>query len=242
MGLIREIQEISYNQTKQLEREEKKQFEFELEKDLINCLKVNIIQAIYTYSKNDVWFKQEEIIINTIEDLKKITVDKEDINDKIKKVQKYQISEEEEYNLCNILEDIFVKETKKILQLQDLQDKTSIDKLTNELSEELEEIYTSLLNKGYNKKEITYALTRDKQLELSIEEHKINYDKEIIKKSHRKAVQIVLSNHKYDYVPKETRNTTIKSRLKNVPTSYKALAGAYIFDEFAKRWSKPHRQ
>ena len=127
MGLVREIKEISRNQTRFLEKEEKQHFEVEFEKDIINCLRANIEQATFEYGTNDVWFKQEEIIINTIEDLKHITIKKNDmeqeqdsLEDVIVNEPKYTINELEEYQISTILEDMFVKEVKKYLQLLNL--------------------------------------------------------------------------------------------------------------------------
>lgn len=205
MSLAREIREISRNQTRLLEKEEKQQYEIELEKDILNCLKTNIEQAIYKYGANEVWLKQEKILSDTIKDLKSIVIEKVDMeqkqtsmNDIIINSPKYTISELEEYQIISILEDIFVKEVKKILQLLNLQEKAHLNKLAGTLEKEFENTYNKLKMKKFSKTSIMATLKQNKQRELSIDLYKRDYEIETIKKAHDIALKKVLDNHKYD--------------------------------------------
>lgn len=245
MGLVREIKEISRNQTRLLEKEEKQHFEVEFEKDIINCLRTNIEQATFEYGTNDVWFKQEEIIINTIEDLKHITIKKNDmkqeqdsLEDVIVNEPKYNISELEEYQISTILEDMFVKEVKKYLQLLNLQEKASLNNLVDVLEEDIENTYLYLRQEKYLKKDIVRVLKGNRQLNLRIKQFNEDYDVSTIKKAFEKATDKVLSKYSYDVDVKEN---TIKSKVKNVPLAYKSLAFSFLLDKCASAWAKPNK-
>jgi hypothetical protein len=245
MGLVREIKEISRNQTRLLEKEEKQHFEVEFEKDIINCLRTNIEQATFEYGTNDVWFKQEEIIINTIEDLKHITIKKNDmkqeqdsLEDVIVNEPKYNINELEEYQISTILEDMFVKEVKKYLQLLNLQEKASLNNLVDVLEEDIENTYLYLRQEKYLKKDIVRVLKGNRQLNLRIKQFNDDYDVSTIKKAFEKATNKVLNKYSYDVDVKEN---TIKSKIKNVPLAYKSLAFSFLLDKCASAWAKPNK-
>lgn len=245
MGLIREIKEISRNQTRLLEKEEKQHFEVEFEKDIINCLRTNIEQAIFEYGTNDIWFKQEEIIINAIEDLKHITIKRNDMKQKQDSLEdiivtepKYNISEIEEYQISTILEDIFVKEVKKSLQLLNLQEKASLNKLINILEDDIENTYLYLRQEKYLKNDIVRVLKGNRQLNLRIRQFNESYDVDTIKKAFEKATSKVLNKYSYDVDAKES---TIKSKVKEVPLAYKSLALSFLLDKCASAWAKPNK-
>lgn len=245
MGLVREIKEISRNQTRLLEKEEKQHFEVEFEKDIINCLRTNIEQATFEYGTNDVWFKQEEIIINTIEDLKHITIKRNDmkqeqdsLEDVIVSEPKYTINELEEYQISTILEDMFVKEVKKYLQLLNLQEKASLNNLIDVLEEDIENTYLYLRQEKYLKKDIVRVLKGNRQLNLRIKQFNEDYDVSTIKKAFEKATNKVLNKYSYDVDVKEN---TIKSKIKNVPLAYKSLAFSFLLDKCASAWAKPNK-
>lgn len=245
MGLVREIKEISRNQTRLLEKEEKQHFEVEFEKDIINCLRTNIEQATFEYGTNDVWFKQEEIIINTIEDLKHITIKRNDmkqeqdsLEDVIVSEPKYTINELEEYQISTILEDMFVKEVKKYLQLLNLQEKASLNNLVDVLEEDIENTYLYLRQEKYLKKDIVRVLKGNRQLNLRIKQFNEDYDVSTIKKAFEKATNKVLNKYSYDVDVKEN---TIKSKIKNVPLAYKSLAFSFLLDKCASAWAKPNK-
>lgn len=245
MGLVREIKEISRNQTRLLEKEEKQHFEVEFEKDIINCLRTNIEQATFEYGTNNVWFKQEEIIINTIEDLKNITIKKNDmeqeqdsLEDVIVNEPKYTINELEEYQISTILEDMFVKEVKKYLQLLNLQEKASLNNLVDVLEEDIENTYLYLRQEKYLKKDIVRVLKGNRQLNLRIKQFNEDYDVSTIKKAFEKATNKVLNKYSYDVDVKEN---TVKIKIKNVPLAYKSLAFSFLLDKCASAWAKPNK-
>ena len=168
MGLIREVQQVSYHMTKteqtRKEREKQKSKENDLKRDLKSILKGEILSKYYQY--NDwlrVYESKEKIISKTIEAIKEITEDIEKMNltkkDEIIKKQKYII---DDFKVWDMLDNCFYSQLMNIKKEFDNIGKLEREKndkiLKNLINNKLKYYFYDWLQSGYSKEQIFRGL------------------------------------------------------------------------------------